>query len=215
MIPSLPGVGFSGKPTTTGWTLGRTAKAWTVLMQRLGYPRWFAQGGDLGASVTAELAALKATATIGLAGVHLTTALFTPTDEEVRATTPEERTMLEGSGYHWRVLSAYSQEVSTRPQTIGYSLTDSPDWRPGSTRCSRTSEFPLEDPLTVPVGLSVMPGEYVRRSRRRANVATRTSSTSVRSPAVATSHCWNSRNSSSRRSGRRSVTSDGPTRSSA
>ena len=216
VIPSLPGFGFSGKPTTTGWTLARTAKAWAVLMERLGYPRWFAQGGDLGASVTAELAALEATATIGLAGVHLTMALFTPTDEEVRAATPEERTMLAESGYYWQVLSAYSQEMSTRPQTIGYSLTDSPVglaswiyamfqdvggshdehgnaeaiftldemiddimlyWLPNAAasaartyweaaRTGWATPGTLEDPLTVPVGLSVMPGEYVRRSRR-------------------------------------------------
>ena len=216
VIPSLPGFGFSGKPTTTGWTFARTAKAWAVLMERLGYATWFAQGGDLGASVTAELAALEAARTIGLAGIHLNMALFTPTDDEARAATPEERTMLEESGYYWQVLSAYSQEMSTRPQTIGYSLTDSPVglaswiyamfqdvggshdehgnaegiftldeiiddimlyWLPNAAasaartyweaaRTGWATPGTLENPLTVPVGLSVMPGEYVRRSRR-------------------------------------------------
>jgi len=216
VIPSLPGFGFSGKPTTTGWNLARTARAWAVLMGRLGYRDWFAQGGDLGASVTAELAALEAAEGIGLAGVHLNMALFQPTDDEARDATAEERVMLQESGYYWQVLSAYSQQMSTRPQTIGYSLSDSPVglaswiyamfqdvggshdehgdaealfsldemiddvmlyWLPNaaasaarmyweSARTGWASPGTVEEPLTVPVGLSVMPGEYVRRSRR-------------------------------------------------
>lgn len=216
VIPSLPGFGFSGKPTETGWNLARTAKAWSVLMARLGYTSWFAQGGDLGATVTAELAALEAVESIGLQGIHLSMALFMPTDEEIRTATPEEQTMLAESGYYWQVLSAYSQEMSTRPQTIGYSLADSPVglaawiyamfqdvggshdehgdaekvfdldemiddimlyWLPGtaassarmyweSTRTGWSSPGTVDEPLTLPVGLSIMPGEYVRRSRR-------------------------------------------------
>jgi pimeloyl-ACP methyl ester carboxylesterase len=216
VIPSLPGFGFSGRPTETGWNLHRTAKAWSVLMDRLGYTRWFAQGGDLGASVTAELAALQAAENIGLAGIHLNMALFMPTDDEARNASAEEQVMLQESGYYWQVLSAYSQEMSTRPQTIGYSLTDSPVglaswiyamfqdvggshdqhgdaekiftldemiddimlyWLPNSaasaarmywetSRVGWASPGTIEHPLTLPVGLSVMPGEYVRRSRR-------------------------------------------------
>ena len=216
VVPSLPGFGFSAKPTGTGWDLRRTAKAWAVLMQRLGYSRWFAQGGDLGATVTAELAALESARGIGLAGVHFTMALFTPTDQEARDATPEEQAMLREGGHYWRELSAYSQQMATRPQTIGYSLTDSPVglaawiyalfqdvggshdehgdaealfsldemiddimlyWLPGtgasaarmyweSGRGGWSSPGTVEAPLTVPVGLSVMPGEYVRRSRR-------------------------------------------------
>lgn len=216
VIPSLPGFGFSGKPTDTGWNLSRTAKAWSDLMNRLGYTDWFAQGGDLGASVTAELAALEAAESIGLAGIHLNMALFMPTDDEALAATPEEQTMLQESGYYWQILSAYSQEMSTRPQTIGYSLTDSPVglaawiyamfqdvggshdqhgdaerlftldemiddimlyWLPStatsaarmyweSNKTGWASPGTIDKPLTVPVGLSIMPGEYVRRSRR-------------------------------------------------
>lgn len=216
IMPSLPGFGFSGKPTETGWNLRRTAEAWAVLMDRLGYSRWFAQGGDLGATVTAELAALESSRGIGLAGIHLNMALFMPTDEEVRDATPEEQLMLREGGYYWHTLSAYSQQMATRPQTIGYSLTDSPVglaawiyamfqdvggshhehgdaealfsldemiddvmlyWLPGtgasaarmyweSGRGGWSSPGTIEAPLTVPVGLSVMPGEYVRRSRR-------------------------------------------------
>ena len=216
VIPSLPGFGFSEKPTETGWNLSRTARAWSVLMARLGYTSWFAQGGDLGATVTAELAAMESTESIGLAGIHLSMALFAPTDDEIRDATPDEQQMLTESGYYWQVLSAYSQEMSTRPQTIGYSLSDSPVglaawiyamfqdvggshdehgdaerlftrdemiddimlyWLPGTAASSArtywecaqtgwTSPGTVEEPLTVPVGLSIMPGEYVRRSRR-------------------------------------------------
>ncbi|PZE54423.1 epoxide hydrolase [Curtobacterium sp. MCPF17_047] len=216
VIPSLPGFGFSGKPTTTGWDLARTARAWAALMVRLGYEDWFAQGGDLGATVTAELAALQASEDIGLAGIHLNMALFQPTDDEARNATSEEQSMLREGGYYWQVLSAYSQQMSTRPQTIGYALTDSPVglaawiyamfqdvggshdehgdvealftldeviddvmlyWLPNSAasaarmywesaRTGWVSPGTIEEPLTVPVGLSIMPGEYVRRSRR-------------------------------------------------
>lgn len=154
VIPSLPGFGFSGKPTTTGWNTARTARAWSVLMSRLGYTDWFAQGGDLGATVTAELAALQAAGDIGLAGIHLNMALFMPTDDEARNASPDERVMLQESGHYWRELSAYSQQMSTRPQTIGYSLADSPSgWRRGSTRCSRTSAAPTTN-TAMPNGSS-------------------------------------------------------------
>jgi pimeloyl-ACP methyl ester carboxylesterase len=216
IIPSLPGFGFSGRPTETGWNLRRTAAAWAVLMERLGYPSWFAQGGDIGATVTAELAALQSVRDIGLAGIHLNMALFMPTDEEAQNATDDERAMLQEGGYYWQTLSAYSQEMSTRPQTIGYSLTDSPVglaawiyamfqdvggshdehgdaeklfsldemiddimlyWLPNTAASAARMYWEanqtgwanpgtLEAPLTLPVGLSIMPGEYVRRSRR-------------------------------------------------
>ncbi|PZE96063.1 epoxide hydrolase family protein [Curtobacterium sp. MCBD17_008] len=216
VIPSLPGFGFSGKPTTPGWDLARTARAWSVLMHRLGYTDWFAQGGDLGATVTAGLAALEAAEGIGLAGIHLNMALFMPTDDEVRNASPEEQAMLQESGHYWQELSAYSQQMATRPQTIGYALSDSPVglaawiyamfqdvggshdehgdaerlfsrdevlddvmlyWLPNAAASSARMYWEanrtgwanpgtVEAPLTVPVGLSIMPGEYVRRSRR-------------------------------------------------
>jgi pimeloyl-ACP methyl ester carboxylesterase len=216
VIPSLPGFGFSGRPTRPGWNGARTAQAWAVLMHRLGYARWFAQGGDLGASVTAELAALEQRTSIGLAGIHLNMALFTPTDDEMRDADDAERAMLAEGGYYWQTLSAYSQEMSTRPQTIGYSLTDSPVglaswiyamfqdvggshsehgdaeklfsldemlddimlyWLPNTaasaarmywemSRVGWATAGTLDEPLTLATGLSIMPGEYVRRSRR-------------------------------------------------
>jgi pimeloyl-ACP methyl ester carboxylesterase len=216
VIPSLPGFGFSGRPTETGWNIARTAAAWGVLMQRLGYTRWFAQGGDIGASVTAELGALESERGIGLAGIHLNMAPFMPTEEEVRDATEDERAMVQETGYYVGVLSAYAQEMATRPQTIGYSLSDSPVglaswiyamfqdvggshdqhgdaeklfdldeiiddimlyWLPNAAASSArmyweagrtgwTTAGTLESPLRVPVGLSIMPGEYMRRSRR-------------------------------------------------
>nr|WP_042194196.1 epoxide hydrolase family protein [Kibdelosporangium sp. MJ126-NF4]CEL21153.1 Epoxide hydrolase [Kibdelosporangium sp. MJ126-NF4]CTQ96281.1 Epoxide hydrolase (EC 3.3.2.9) [Kibdelosporangium sp. MJ126-NF4] len=122
VVPSLPGYGFSDKPTGPGWNAARTAKAWATLMNRLGYPRWLAQGGDWGAAVTSELAKLKPA---GLAGVHLNMfATFTPpvgdppTPEEQEALARLQKFQADGSGYF--------TEQGTRPQQVGYSLTDSP-----------------------------------------------------------------------------------------
>ena len=75
IIPSMPGFGFSGKPTATGWTVERTAAAWAVLMERLGYDRWAAQGGDWGAMVTSTLGAMEPR---GLLGIHLHSAYAFP-----------------------------------------------------------------------------------------------------------------------------------------
>ncbi|MGB3762602.1 MAG: epoxide hydrolase family protein [Ornithinimicrobium sp.] len=216
IIPSLPGFGFSGRPTGTGWNLHRTAQAWATLMRRLGYTSWMAQGGDLGAVVTAELAALHTETDIGLAGIHLNMATFMPTEEEMRDADPAEQVMMAQTGYYYETLSAYSHEMATRPQTIGYSLTDSPAglaswiyamfqdvggskdehgdaeklfsfdeiigdimlyWLPNTAASAAriywemnqvqwASPGTVEAPITVPTGLSIMPGEYVRRSRR-------------------------------------------------
>ena len=88
VVPSLPGFGFSGRPTAAGWGIERTARAWMTLMGRLGYSRWFAQGGDIGAAVTEQMAVLTADPAngldTGLAGMHLNMAMFTPTPEEAR-----------------------------------------------------------------------------------------------------------------------------------
>jgi pimeloyl-ACP methyl ester carboxylesterase len=216
VIPSLPGFGFSGTPATTGWNAARTARAWAELMHRLGYDAWYAQGGDLGATVTSELAALEAAEGIGLRAIHLNMATFMPTDDEMRDATDEERRMMAETGRYRQELSGYSQQMSTRPQTVGYALQDSPTglaawiyamfqdvggshdehgdaealfpldeilddvmlyWLPGtaasaarfyweSAQVGWATPGTVEDPITVPTGLSIMPGEYVRRSRR-------------------------------------------------
>src|SRR6478752_3300607 len=84
VIPVLPGFGFSQKPTETGWTPPRIAKAWITLMDRLGYERWGAQGGDLGCAVTDEISKLRPA---GLIGTHLNFAMFPPTPDEVQNAT--------------------------------------------------------------------------------------------------------------------------------
>jgi pimeloyl-ACP methyl ester carboxylesterase len=122
VLPSLPGYGFSGEPTELGWDVGRTAQAWAELMRRLGYTRYVAQGGDVGAGVTD---AMGRQAPEGLLGIHmnlLVTALGGPqpadTDEERAAADAITTFRTSGSGYFL--------EQATRPQTIGYALLDSP-----------------------------------------------------------------------------------------
>lgn len=123
VIPMLPGFGFSEKPVEKGWAPPRIAKAWIVLMERLGYERWGAQGGDLGCAVTDEIAKIYPA---GLIGTHLNFAMFGSTPEEIADATPEEKAAFADAKYFWDNLSGYAKEQSTRPQTIGYSLADSP-----------------------------------------------------------------------------------------
>jgi epoxide hydrolase len=122
VCPSLPGFGFSAKPTATGWGVGRIAQSWAVLMDRLGYARYGAQGGDWGSAVTTALGALDAD---HCAGIHITLAMGTRPNVE-GAPTPEETRALEGIKYYADWDSGYSKQQSTRPQTLGYALTDSP-----------------------------------------------------------------------------------------
>jgi pimeloyl-ACP methyl ester carboxylesterase len=123
VIPTLPGFGFSAKPAETGWTIPRIATAWITLMERLGYTRWGAQGGDLGCAVTDEIAKRRPA---GFIGAHLNFAMFAPTPDEVSDATPAERAALRDAKHFWDTLSGYAKEQQTRPQTIGYSLADSP-----------------------------------------------------------------------------------------
>lgn len=123
VAPSLPGFGFSGRPTDAGWGLPRIAAAWTTLMDRLGYDRWGAQGGDLGCAVTDLIAR---TAPPGFIGMHLNFAMFPPVPDEIADATPQEQAMLASAKEFWDTLSGYAKVQSTRPQTIGYALADSP-----------------------------------------------------------------------------------------
>ena len=124
VLPSLPGYGFSGEPTEVGWYTGRVAQAWAELMHRLGYARYVAQGGDQGAAVTDDLAHQGPD---GLIAVHMnllraalgnTSNLPSQSDEEKAAL--EEIGTFKTSGF------GYFLEQTTRPQTIGYALLDSP-----------------------------------------------------------------------------------------
>ena len=123
VIPSLPGFGFTDKPTATGWNIDRISDAWITLMDRLGYRRWAAQGGDWGASVTT---ALGYKAPPGLVGIHLNMAMFQPTDAERADATPEERKMLDDAQRYDQEFSGYFKLQNSRPQSVGFSLADSP-----------------------------------------------------------------------------------------
>ena len=123
VIPTLPGFGFSDKPTGTGWGVSRIADAWITLMERLGYTSWGAQGGDWGASVTM---AIGHKAPAGCVGIHLNLVPFQPTPDEIAEATPREQAMLDTAQRYDQVLSGYAKMQGTRPQTIGYSFADSP-----------------------------------------------------------------------------------------
>jgi epoxide hydrolase len=122
VCPSLPGFGFSEKPKTTGWGVGRIASSWAVLMDRLGYSRYGAQGGDWGSAVTTAIGAQDAE---HCAGIHITLAMSTRPNVEGQPT-PEETRALNGIQHYADWDSGYSKQQSTRPQTLGYGLTDSP-----------------------------------------------------------------------------------------
>lgn len=122
VIPSLPGFAWSDKPGETGWTVERTARAWATLMQRLGYTRWVAQGGDWGSGVTHALAHLRPE---GLVAAHVNWQFVVPETLPVDPTAEEQAAIdgikrFTGDGY------GYFREQATRPQTIGYALADSP-----------------------------------------------------------------------------------------
>jgi len=124
VIPSLPGFGFSDKPTQPGWGLPRIADAWAVIMQRLGYSRYVAQGGDWGAGVTSWMAKKRPS---GLAAIHLNLPiLFPPPPPPPGGYTVEEQPVLAQLGKYASDGSAYGSIQGTRPQTLGYGLADSP-----------------------------------------------------------------------------------------
>jgi pimeloyl-ACP methyl ester carboxylesterase len=124
VLPSLPGYGFSGEPTEIGWYTGRVAQAWAELMRRLGYTRYVAQGGDQGAAVTDDMGHQ---APEGLVGIHmnlLRTALANING--LPAESEQERAALDAVATFRKSGFGYFLEQTTRPQTIGYALLDSP-----------------------------------------------------------------------------------------
>jgi pimeloyl-ACP methyl ester carboxylesterase len=122
VLPSLPGYGLSGEPVEIGWDLDRTARAWAELIRRLGYDRYVAQGGDVGAGVTDAMGRQQPEGLIGIHTNLLVPALGGPmptnTDEERAAAAQIATFQKSGNGYF--------VEMATRPQTIGYALLDSP-----------------------------------------------------------------------------------------
>ncbi|UWE10405.1 epoxide hydrolase family protein [Actinacidiphila bryophytorum] len=122
VIPSLPGFGFSQKPTGTGWTVSRIAGAWAELMRRLGYENWAAQGGDWGAVVTSALAAMRPE---GLLGIHLNTPYAFPA-QIPQTLSAEERHAVETLALYTGELGGSNHLQGTKPETVGFALADSP-----------------------------------------------------------------------------------------
>ncbi|HEY2637009.1 MAG TPA: epoxide hydrolase, partial [Solirubrobacteraceae bacterium] len=124
VCPALPGYGFSDKPAGPGWGLERIAGAWAELMTELGYERFGAQGGDWGAFVTV---ALTRAVPERLAGIHLNMATVSPAElEHLGELTEAERDGVAALRHYRQVDSGYAKQQSTRPQTLGYGLVDSP-----------------------------------------------------------------------------------------
>jgi len=126
VVPSLPGFGFSDRPTATGWGRERIADAWATLMARLGYDRYGAQGGDWGASVSSHLGARHPE---HVAGVHLNLVIIPPDPDQKEFTAEEQVKLAQMNAWRatWRRWeSGYSNQQASRPQTLGYGLTDSP-----------------------------------------------------------------------------------------
>jgi len=123
IAPSLPGFGFSDKPTETGWTVERIADAWAELMATLGYDRYLAQGGDWGSAVTGAIGAQDPE---HCAGIHLNMPWVGPDPATMDDLTEREKSGLAGLKHYQDWDSGYSKQQSTRPQSVGYGLVDSP-----------------------------------------------------------------------------------------
>jgi pimeloyl-ACP methyl ester carboxylesterase len=132
VIPSIPGFGFSGKPTVPGWGSDRIGRAWSVLMKRLGHDRFVSQGGDCGSVISHRMALQKVP---GLAGIHVNmpgtvpaeiAAILAAGGPAPSGLSEAERAAFDALATFYRDSSGYAQMMVTRPQTIGYSLVDSP-----------------------------------------------------------------------------------------
>ncbi|MDO9407447.1 MAG: epoxide hydrolase [Patulibacter sp.] len=124
VLPSLPGYGFSGRPTGAGWGLERIASAWVAIVEALGYDRFLAQGGDWGSGVTHRLATAHADR---VEGIHLNLPACSPKALlALGEPTEEERGQLAKLEHYATQENGYAQEQSTKPQTVGYALADSP-----------------------------------------------------------------------------------------
>lgn len=123
VLPSLPGYAFSGKPAVAGWSTDKTADAWDQLMRALGYDRYFAQGGDWGAAVTMAMGVQNKG---GCAAIHVNMPVASPPAEVLANPTPYEAESLARLGWYRAKDNGYAIIQATRPQTLGYGLTDSP-----------------------------------------------------------------------------------------
>lgn len=123
ILPSLPGYGFSDKPRETGWGVDKIGGAFSQLMARLGYERYAAQGGDWGSMVTTAIALQDAEHCLG---IHLNMPVAGPDPDTMADLTDVEKAALADLGNYDKQESGYSKQQSTRPQTLGYGLVDSP-----------------------------------------------------------------------------------------
>lgn len=123
VCPSLPGYGFSDRPREPGWGIERIARAWVELMSRLGYERFGAQGGDWGTSVTTSIGQQAPDRVVG---IHLTPPIAAPDPATFGDLTTAERDALAALEHAAEWESGYAAEMASKPQTIGYALTDSP-----------------------------------------------------------------------------------------
>ena len=123
IAPSLPGYGFSGKPTAPGWSIQKIATAWETLMARLGYDKYVAQGGDWGSAVTRQLGVQ---AGAHCQAIHLNMVSVRPDPATMDDLTAAETAAIAAAKYYMDWDSGYSKQQSTRPQTLGYGLADSP-----------------------------------------------------------------------------------------
>lgn len=123
VCPSLPGFAFSDKPAVPGWNVERIGRAWGVLMRRLGYTKYFAQGGDWGAIITT---AIGLNDTANCLAIHLNMPIVMPDPQTMGDLTDQEKSALAGLQHYTDVDSAYAKQQATRPQTLGFGLADSP-----------------------------------------------------------------------------------------
>ncbi len=122
VAPSIPGYGFSDRPTDR-WSVQRIAAGWITLMKRLGYDRFVAQGGDWGSAISS---AIGASGDPAVAGIHVNMIVAPPTPEDMANATPEEQGALAAFQRYMTDGNGYAQQQATRPQTLGYGLVDSP-----------------------------------------------------------------------------------------
>lgn len=123
VAPSLPGFGFSGKPSSTGTSVEKIGAMWGQLMSRLGYTRYVAQGGDWGSMITQSMGQ---TETAHCAGIHVNMPIVVPDPDTMDDLSALEQAALEGINYYSEWDSGYSKQQATRPQTLAYALADSP-----------------------------------------------------------------------------------------
>ncbi len=208
VAPSLPGYGFSGRPATAGTSVETIGRMWGTLMARLGYDRYVAQGGDWGSLITHSMGL---TETDHCAAIHTNMPLVAPDPDTMDDLTAQEQAALDGMAHYGASDSGYSKIQSTRPQTLGYALADSPvgqmawiiekfyAWTDCERNGVRHPEHVLTrdelldnvmmywlnncgassarlywesfstinmDPIHLPAGCSIFPGEIFRTSRR-------------------------------------------------